>query len=204
MFKRILAMLMLIAIAFTLTACGDSQEKAYKSASKMLDEGKYAEAAEKFEKLGSYEDASQMTMYAKALNEAESGNYDTALKAFTSLGTFKDCPQLIPYYTARQLESEGEYESAVEMYNENPLFKDSQERVDGISAHYFERVWEMPNYESQGRSYITTTTDSGLVCVVKNNLCGLMDSTGKLVVPCEYEYIHSSFFNGLAAVRKDG
>ena len=74
MFRRILAVLMLIAMAFTFTACGNSQEKAYKSASKNLDEGKYAEAAAQFEKLGSYEDASQMTMYAKALNEAENGN----------------------------------------------------------------------------------------------------------------------------------
>lgn len=90
--KRILALLMLIAMAFTLVACGDSQEKAYKSASKMLDEGKYAEAAAQFEKLGSYEDASQMTMYAKALNEAESGNYDTALKAVCVAGHIQGLP----------------------------------------------------------------------------------------------------------------
>ena len=84
MFRRILAVLMLFAMAFTFTACGNSQEKAYKSASKNLDEGKYAEAAAQFEKLGSYEDASQMTMYAKALNEAESGHFDTALKTFAA------------------------------------------------------------------------------------------------------------------------
>lgn len=126
--KRLMAILLMIAVAFTFTACGDSQKKTYESASNLLNKGKYAEAAEKFEKLGSYEDASQMTMYAKALNEAESGNYEVALKTFDSLGAFKDAPQMISYYTARELEDWGFYEKASEQYNENPLFKDSQER----------------------------------------------------------------------------
>ena len=126
--KRLMAILLMIAVAFTFTACGDSQKKTYESASNLLNKGKYAEAAEKFEKLGSYEDASQMTMYAKALNEVESGNYEVALKTFDSLGAFKDAPQMISYYTARELEDWGFYEKASEQYNENPLFKDSQER----------------------------------------------------------------------------
>lgn len=87
------------------------------------------------------------------------------------------------------------------MYNENPLFKDSQERVDGINAHYFENFWEMPNYETQGR--FRSIKDSGLIFVVQNGLYGLMDSTGKLIVPCEYGYIEP-FTNGMTLVRKDG
>ena len=191
--KRILALLMLIAMAFTLVACGDSQEKAYKSASKMLDEGKYAEAAAQFEKLGSYEDASQMTMYAKALNEAESGNYDTALKTFTSLGAFKDSPQMITYYTARELESEYDFTSAIEVYNENPLFKDSQERIEENkknkldTSHSFSFVANIPE-----------VTD--LVLVEKNWQVGLMDTLGNLIIPCKFDDI-GFFTTGLFPLK---
>ena len=34
--KKVLAVVVLVAMAFTLTACGDSQEKAYKKANKLL------------------------------------------------------------------------------------------------------------------------------------------------------------------------
>ena len=83
--KKVLAVVVLVTMAFTLTACGDSQEKAYKKANKLLNGGKYENAAEAFDKLGSYEDASQMSMYARAHAEAENGNYETAVKTFALL-----------------------------------------------------------------------------------------------------------------------
>ena len=69
----LLAAVLLAAMTLTMTACGNSQEKTYEKATKLLNDGKYAEAAEKFESLGSYEDASQMTMYAKAIYLPSSG-----------------------------------------------------------------------------------------------------------------------------------
>lgn len=39
--KKVLAVVVLVAMAFTLTACGDNQEKAYKKANKLLNDGKY-------------------------------------------------------------------------------------------------------------------------------------------------------------------
>ena len=92
--KTALAAVLLAAMTLMMTACGNSQEKTYEKATKLLNDGKYAEAAEKFESLGSYEDASQMTMYAKAINEAENGNFEVAFKAFAALGDYKDCAQL--------------------------------------------------------------------------------------------------------------
>ena len=128
--KTALAAVLLAAMTLTMTACGNSQEKTYEKATKLLNDGKYAEAAEKFESLGSYEDASQMTMYAKAINEAENGNFEVAFKAFAALGDYKDCAQLQAYYVAREYEDNERYEEAIEAYNANPLFRDSQSRIE--------------------------------------------------------------------------
>ena len=128
--KTALAAVLLAAMTLMMTACGNSQEKTYEKATKLLNDGKYAEAAEKFESLGSYEDASQMTMYAKAINEAENGNFEVAFKAFAALGDYKDCAQLQAYYVAREYEDNERYEEAIEAYNVNPLFRDSQSRIE--------------------------------------------------------------------------
>ena len=128
--KTALAAVLLAAMTLTMTACGNSQEKTYEKATKLLNDGKYAEAAEKFESLGSYEDASQMTMYAKAINEAENGNFEVAFKAFAALGDYKDCAQLQAYYVAREYEYNEMYAEAIEAYKVNPLFRDSQSRIE--------------------------------------------------------------------------
>ena len=228
--KRLMAILLMIAVAFTFTACGDSQKKTYESASNLLNKGKYAEAAEKFEKLGSYEDASQMTMYAKALNEAESGNYEVALKTFDSLGAFKDAPQMISYYTARKLEDEGEYESASKRYNENPLFKDSQERslnclyllAEEMNARerYFDAIvlyQQLGDYKDSrvkaaeirphNYEYVESWED-GYFAVGGSELgeyIGFIDINGTLINLITMNEINdtSKFSDGLARVEKD-
>lgn len=120
MLKKFVAVLMLAAITLSMAACvnsGTGPEATYKAANDLLSNGKYEEAGEKFDSLGSYEDASYMAMYAKALAAAESGDYDTAIKTFSSLGSFKDCEQLATYYSAIMYEENGEYEYALELFN---------------------------------------------------------------------------------------
>lgn len=127
--KRTITIILAFVMALILTACGNSQGKNYETAIGLLNNGEYKEAAEKFESLGSYEDASKMAMYAKAIGEAEVGNYKDANKMLSSLGEFKDCPQLISYYEGREFESNGIFNKAIEIYNNNPLFKDSKNRI---------------------------------------------------------------------------
>ena len=44
-----------------------------------------------------------------------------------------------------------------------------------------------------------------MVCIADDNgAWGIMDGTGKLIVPCIYDNIRSSFSEGLAPVQKDG
>ena len=83
--KLVCALLMLAAIVLTLGAYGDSQEQAYKDAGKLLDDGKYAEAAEEFKALGSYEDSSQMALYAQARQAEDEGDYKTATNLYNTI-----------------------------------------------------------------------------------------------------------------------
>lgn len=172
--KRVCALLMLLAIVLTLGACGNSQEQAYKKAGKLLDDGKYAKAAEEFKALGSYEDASKMALYAQALDAAANGNYDAALKTFRSLDAFKDSPIQISYWQARQAEDAGDYETAMNLYDQIPLFLDSQARCVDISLHVYDKI------DSSSFS-----GDEKVVFVEKNGKYGCIDSAGMICSPYE-------------------
>jgi len=71
------------------------------NAQALMAEGKYAEAAERFEALGSYEESSMLTMYCKAAAAGERGDYDTAFSGFRGLGEYKDSRMMLDYYNAR-------------------------------------------------------------------------------------------------------
>ena len=62
----------------------------YKDAGKLLDDGKYAEAAEKFKALGSYEDSSQMALYAQARQAEDEGDYETATNIYNTIPQVRD------------------------------------------------------------------------------------------------------------------
>lgn len=138
--KRITLAIVLVLICVLLTACS-TPEGTYKQAQTLLSQGKYSEAAEKFESLGSYEDASTLTMYCKACALCESGNFEAGIAGFESLGNYKDCSLRISYYTARSWDDNSvgttEFEwmnRAKSIYNENPLYLDSAERITALDA----------------------------------------------------------------------
>ena len=131
--KWIILAALTLALVTVLTGCA-SDEGTYKAAMKLLNKGKYAEAAEKFESLGGYEDAAQMALYAKAQDEAEKGNYETAVVTLSSMGSFKDAPQLVTYYTARQYEDSADYAQAIATYWTVPLFRDSGKHLADLYA----------------------------------------------------------------------
>ena len=138
--KRITLAIVLVLICVLLTACS-TPEGTYKQAQTLLSQGKYTEAAEKFESLGSYEDATTLTMYCKACALCESGNFEAGIAGFESLGNYKDCSLRISYYTARSWDdnsvgtTEFEWmERAKSIYNDNPLYLDSAERITALDA----------------------------------------------------------------------
>ena len=111
MMKRFAALLMtlmlLLSSAFAESATAALQEM-YAQAELLMVQGDYSGAAAKFEALGAYSDASQMSMYCKAIAAAETlGLYVMAVDAFVDLGAFKDSAQMAKYYEGRWYEANG-------------------------------------------------------------------------------------------------
>jgi len=136
-FKRLCLLAMLLLAMLLLSGCG-GPESTYKKAQDLLAKGKYTEAGEEFESIGSYEDASTLAMYCKACALCESGSYEEGIAALKSLGDYKDCTYRITYYTARSWDDGADttdFESmqkAKSIYSENPLFLDSGERITAL------------------------------------------------------------------------
>lgn len=113
----------------------------YKKGQSLLAQGKYTEAAAKFESLGSYEDATTLTMYSKACALCENGDFETGINALTKLGDYKDCVHRISYYTARSWDDNSVGTTELEwmnraksIYNEDPLYLDSAERINALDT----------------------------------------------------------------------
>ena len=140
--KTVLLKLMLIFTVVFLTGCQESIETKYKNAQALMAEGKYAEAAERFESLGSYEESSMLTIYCKAAAAGERGDYDTAFNGFRGLGEYKDSRMMLDYYSARSYE-DGNWRSklkAAAMYEQNSLFRDSASRAENCRRAVYDEA----------------------------------------------------------------
>ncbi len=103
--KRVL--LCILVLCFAAVSVGATKfSKVYDNATQLMVDGDYAGAAELFDSIASYEDASSLSMYCKANLLAEQGNYDEAINAFEFFGDYKDCKYLVVYYSACKLEAE--------------------------------------------------------------------------------------------------
>ncbi|MCR4885120.1 MAG: DUF6273 domain-containing protein [Clostridiales bacterium] len=101
------------------------KETAYENAIKVLNEGKYTEAAAAFESMISYEDSERYLDYAHAQISLSNGEYAEAITAFTNLGAFLDSPAMVVLAenskAAKNLESAqsaiqaGNYQDAIQM-----------------------------------------------------------------------------------------
>ena len=125
---------------------------AYSSAELLMAQGKYAEAAVKFDSLSLYSDSSKMAMYCRAVEMAENqGQYGKAISAFQDLGEFRDSRLMATYYQGRQyqayadwyLESDKRstlvrannyFKNAAETYETIVLFKDCLERLEACRS----------------------------------------------------------------------
>ena len=156
--KKILAAVLLLALALCLTGCGESSEAKYSRAEKLLGEEKYDEAVKLLEELGTYGDAEKAARYAKAVLSAEGGDYASAIAAFKVLGDYRDGPLMIPYYTARQYEDQATDVNwsprimAAETYDPIALFRDSKERAENCRKAVYDEAVRLTGTEQYGES----------------------------------------------------
>ena len=139
-----LILLFVLALAL-LSACSEGEKQKYESAQSLMAQRKYAQAAEKFASLGSYEDASRLAIYCKAAAAGESGDYATCFRGFENLGDYRDSVMMLAYYEARQYQDGGWYDKllAAGMYEKNILFLDSKERAEACRKTVWDEAMDL-------------------------------------------------------------
>ncbi|MBR4710760.1 MAG: hypothetical protein IKP10_01920 [Clostridia bacterium] len=166
-----------VAAAAVLTVTGFSAPAArYGAAERLMAGGNHAAAADAFDALGTYADASRMAMYCRAVDAGENGRYTEARDAFTVLGDFRDSSLMALYYLARGHQENGTPPSltdasdsalvnakshlgtAFDLYASMKLFRDSRIRmadcgglISGIENEQTARVEAQKKAEEEAR-----------------------------------------------------
>ena len=139
----------------------------YEEASAYYAAGDYAEAAQRFEKLGRFRDASQLAQearkadalqssYRRAVKLLENARFDDAYDLFTELGDYEDSAELAletRYRKGEALLAEGVYAEAQAIFVELGAYRDAA----GIAAHFFDRlVSEETSFNAECGGALTT------------------------------------------------
>ena len=102
--KKTLLCLFLALMLVLLCACEGNGGEQYADALRILEEGRYAEAAEAFSELGFFKDAKQLSDYAAAVANGQEKNYKDAVNALKELDLYciRDSGDMVTYFTACQ------------------------------------------------------------------------------------------------------
>jgi len=138
--KSFLVLAVLIMALFAQTAFANDVPTIYNEAQNLMALGKFTEAANLFDSISTYEDASTLALYCKACNMCEVGYYDLGIASLETLGDFKDAKMRAIYYSGRQAEDNAGIKDFVTMlyaqsfYNQIPLFLDSFSRSVALDS----------------------------------------------------------------------
>ena len=160
--KRCLMICIAAVLLMTASGCGMESRIQYEKAQSLLTQDKYVEAAEAFDALGSYEDASMLATYCRTVAAGENGDYDAACDGFIRLGDYKDSKMMRFYYSARKLEAEGLYPEAVEAYEQIRYFRDSSERAESCREGQLKQNPVQSEVESSSNIDTTIAMDTTL------------------------------------------
>ena len=137
---------------------------AYKEAEALLNEKKYAEAQQKFNSLGDYEDSAEKIIecdYLAANDDLVAGNYDSAKEAFGKIVEYKDSTDKIKecdYQKALDLYNEGDYKNAVVLFSSIYTYSDSKKYVYKVYKKYGGQ--DFIDEFSNGLGYLSSYIDS--------------------------------------------
>ena len=63
--NRIILLMLSLCVLLSLTGCSSATEKSYQTGVALLEQGRFEEASNQFQELGSYRDASLLLMYSR-------------------------------------------------------------------------------------------------------------------------------------------
>lgn len=227
--KRLVTMTLALLLLLTAAACAPQEvpsaqaethplEAAYMAAAQQLVAGEYEAAAAAFAALTGYGDAPQMAIYCRGLGFAAAGDYATAAAAFAALGDFKDSAILMAYYTGvgAQAEAEAAFARgrladleqaetaairAETAFAALPFLPDVPERLAACRVLRAETAALLPGLRLAHQCENVLAGDGEHFIVRQGGQYGVLHVSGRLVVPCEWDYI-SQVFDGLAVVYR--
>ena len=148
--RMLLCSMLVLAMLLPAAALADRLEDRYNNAVALMADGRYGEAADAFDALGVYEDASMMAMYCRGMNMGAMGMYSIAADTMKHLGEYRDAPLFYTYYTALGYEAAELYETAGTELNKVLYFRDSLARV----ASYPEKINARDYRKEIGRAHV--------------------------------------------------
>ena len=126
--------LVLVAMLLLTAGCSQDRRGTYKRATSLFAEGKYAEAAEVFTRLGDYEQATVYAAYAQGLVYWEQGDYVAATPYFEQTQGFMYGQQRYQYCLASQYEAQEDFASAATEFQAMGEFEDAPTRATYCEA----------------------------------------------------------------------
>lgn len=127
--KKIIATVLVLALAFALCACGGNSQ--YKQAERLFAAGEYQQAAELYEAAGDYRDSADKAKecrYQLALQAFKRAEYESAAQQFSALGDYKDSADQANeclYQQAIVTFNKGDYKSAKSQFQALKGYSDS-------------------------------------------------------------------------------
>lgn len=143
-------------VAAGISGCKESASKKYSSAQDLINKGEYSEAVQKLREITSYEDSSQLLLYASANAAAVEGSFSEAITTLQSLGDYKDSQNLIVYYSAKQAEAQEnvyDIQYIASLYESIPLFRDSKEQEEAYLSGWYQTAVTDAEAENYAEAY---------------------------------------------------
>lgn len=143
-------------MAAGISGCKESASKKYSSAQDLINKGEYSEAVQKLREITSYEDSSQLLLYASANAAAVEGSFSEAIITLQSLGDYKDSQNLIVYYSAKQAEAQEDVydiQYIASLYESIPLFRDSKEQEEAYLSGWYQTAVTDAEAENYAEAY---------------------------------------------------
>lgn len=212
--KRFLALFLVFSLLCPVAMAEMSPSERYEAAVLLMLQGDHAAAAEAFAALSGYSDAPQMAIYCRGLALVEKGDFARAEKAFTQLGSFKDAAVRVIACRGMAAQAEGErlvaagtlqgvtdgpamLETAAEYYDQIDYLPEMAARAESCRALASQATLDVAARSFDG----VYAAGYGLCVVRRGQLCGVVNTRGELVVPCEWEDIFLS--EHVVVVQKD-
>lgn len=154
--KKLLAIIMILTLLFSITGCSVID---YKTASKMMSEGKYTEAEEILSTMTDYKDSSDLLkecQFKHAEQLVDDDRYVEARKILDKLGDYDGKAELIKecdYFDANSAMMSKNYEQAIELFSKLGNYKNAEAYINECNYQIALSLYNDNKLEQAGEAF---------------------------------------------------